>query len=75
MLELLEKTLPDYADQSSKLTLPFNHNISIKQMFFRYSKDTPDILKRINLNIKNIVQTLFAVVMIVVQFLVGQIIV
>ena len=52
MLELLEKTLPDYADNSSKLTLPFNHSISLKQMFYRYSQDSPDILKRVNLNIK-----------------------
>jgi ATP-binding cassette, subfamily B, bacterial PglK len=52
MLELLEKTLPDYADISSELTLPFNNSISLNQMFFRYSKDTPDILKRVNLNIK-----------------------
>jgi ATP-binding cassette, subfamily B, bacterial PglK len=52
ILELLEKKLPYHADKPSTLTLAFNHNISIKQMFFRYSQDTPDILKRINLNIK-----------------------
>ena len=52
ILELLEKNLPYHADNPSTLTLAFNHNISIKQMFFRYSQDTPDILKRINLNIK-----------------------
>jgi len=51
-LELLEKTLPDYADKPSAVTLLFNHNIAIKQMFFRYTQDTPDILKRVNLNIK-----------------------
>jgi len=52
ILELLEKNLPYHADNPSTLTLAFNHNISIKQMFFRYSQDTPDILKQVNLNIK-----------------------
>jgi ATP-binding cassette subfamily B protein len=50
-LELLDQTLPDYADQPAAKPLPFKHNISLKQLGFRYSPQTPYVLKQINLTI------------------------
>jgi ATP-binding cassette subfamily B protein len=50
-LELLDQTLPDYADQQAAKPLPFKHNISLKQLGFRYSPQTPYVLKQINLTI------------------------
>jgi ATP-binding cassette subfamily B protein len=50
-LELLDQTLPDYADQPAAKPLPFKHNISLKQLSFRYSPQTPYVLKQINLTI------------------------
>ena len=50
-LELLDQPLPDYVDQPIGLPLPFKHNISLKQLAFRYSPETPYVLKQINLTI------------------------
>ena len=50
-LELLDQPLPDYADQPAAQPLPFKHNISLKQLWFRYSPQTPYILKQLNLTI------------------------
>lgn len=50
-IELLDQPLPDYADQSAAQPLPFKHNISLKQLGFRYSPQTPYVLKQINLTI------------------------
>ena len=50
-LELLDQTLPDYADQPAAKPLPFKHNISLKQLAFRYSPQTPYVLKNLNLTI------------------------
>jgi ATP-binding cassette subfamily B protein len=50
-LELLDQPIPDYADQVAPQLLPFNHNISLKQLGFRYSQQAPYVLKRINLTI------------------------
>jgi ABC-type bacteriocin/lantibiotic exporter with double-glycine peptidase domain len=50
-LELLDQPLPDYADQPAAQPLPFKHNISLKQLAFRYSPQTPHVLKHINLTI------------------------
>jgi ABC-type multidrug transport system fused ATPase/permease subunit len=50
-LELLDQTLPDYADQQAAQPLPFKHNISLKQLAFRYSPQTPYLLKQLNLTI------------------------
>ena len=50
-LELLDQPLPDYADQPAVQPLPFKHNISLKQLSFRYSLQTPYVLKQLNLNI------------------------
>ena len=50
-LELLDQPLPDHADQSAAQPLPFKHNISLKQLAFRYSPQTPYVLKHLNLTI------------------------
>jgi len=50
-LELLDQPLPDYADQPAAKPLPFKHNISLKQLAFRYSPQTPYVLKQLDLTI------------------------
>jgi ABC-type multidrug transport system fused ATPase/permease subunit len=50
-LDLLDQPLPDYANQPTDERLPFNHTISLKQLDFRYSAQTPYVLKEINLSI------------------------
>ena len=50
-LKLLDQPLPRYAGQPSPQPLPFNRNISLKQLSFRYNAKTPYILKQINLSI------------------------
>lgn len=50
-LELLDQPLPDYADQPAPQPLPFNLHISLKQLDFRYSLQTPYVLKQLNLTI------------------------
>ncbi len=50
-LELLDQPLPNYADQPAAQSLPFQHNISLKQIAFRYSTQTPYVLKQIDLTI------------------------
>ena len=47
-LHLLDQPLPDYADQPTAKPLPFEHNIVITQLCFRYSLQTPFVLKRLN---------------------------
>ena len=51
VLKLLDQPLPDYADQPTAQPLPFKHNISLKQLDFRYSPQTPYVVKHINLSI------------------------
>jgi len=51
VLELLEQSLPDYADQPAPEPLPFKHNIRLNQLDFRYSPQTPYVVKQINLSI------------------------
>ncbi len=50
-LELLDQPLPDYADQPTAKPIPFNHNISLKQVGFRYTMQTPYVLKQLSLTI------------------------
>jgi ATP-binding cassette subfamily B protein len=50
-LELLDQPLPNHADQPAAQPLPFKHNISLKQLAFRYSPQTPYVLKHLNLTI------------------------
>jgi ABC-type multidrug transport system fused ATPase/permease subunit len=48
-LELLEQPLPEYADQPAVKPIAFLQKISLKQLSFRYSPETPWVLKGINL--------------------------
>lgn len=48
-LELLDQPLPDYVDQPRAIPLPFDNSISLKQLGFRYSSQTPFVLKQLNL--------------------------
>ena len=50
-LELLDQPLPEYADQPPARPLPFRQQISLKQLSFRYSSQTPDVLQNLNLTI------------------------
>jgi ABC-type multidrug transport system fused ATPase/permease subunit len=50
-LELLDQPLPNYADEPPPQALPFEHSIKLKQLGFRYSPQTPYVLKHIDLTI------------------------
>ncbi|MDO8291986.1 MAG: ABC transporter ATP-binding protein [Gallionella sp.] len=50
-LELLDQPLPDHADQPAAEPLPFHQQISLNQLSFRYSPQTPWILSNLNLTI------------------------
>ncbi len=50
-LELLDQPLPDYADQPATKTLPFRQQIKLNQLSFRYSPQTPWVLKNLDLSI------------------------
>jgi ATP-binding cassette subfamily B protein len=50
-IELLDQPLPDYADQPAAKPLPFQQQIGLNQFSFRYSPQTPWVLKNINLKI------------------------
>lgn len=49
ILQLLDQPLPDYADQPAPQPLAFKHNISLRNVAFRYNPQTPYILRNINL--------------------------
>jgi ATP-binding cassette subfamily B protein len=50
-IELLDQPLPDYANQLATDPLTFRHTISLNQLSFRYSPQTPWVLDNFNLNI------------------------
>jgi ATP-binding cassette subfamily B protein len=50
-LELLDQPLPNHADPPAAQALPFKHNISLKQLGFRYSPQTAYVLKQLDLTI------------------------
>ena len=50
-LELLDQPLPDHADKPAAQALPFKHSIRVNQLGFRYSLQTPYVLKRLDLTI------------------------
>ncbi len=50
-LELLDQPLPDYADQPAVQALSFKHGISLKNLGFRYSPQTPYVFKQLDLTI------------------------
>ncbi len=51
VLELLDQPIPDYADQLPPQPIQFIGNITLKQLGFRYSPQTPYVLKQLNLTI------------------------
>ena len=50
-LELLDQPLPDHVDKSATPALPFKRAIILKQLGFRYSPQTPYVLKQLDLTI------------------------
>ncbi len=50
-LTLLEQPLPSHADQPIQQALTFQQSIELKQLAFRYSAETPWVLKEVNLTI------------------------
>lgn len=50
-LELLDQPLPDYADQPAAKPLPFRQQIRLNQLSFRYSQQTPWVLRNLDLGI------------------------
>ena len=50
-LDLLDQPLPDYVDQPPAKPLPFQHQIELKNLSFRYTQQTPLVLSNLNLSI------------------------
>jgi ATP-binding cassette subfamily B protein len=50
-VELLDQPLPDYADQPPAKPLPFQKQIELKNLSFRYTEQTPLVLNNFNLAI------------------------
>jgi ATP-binding cassette, subfamily B, bacterial PglK len=51
VLNLLEQPLPSYADQSLPPPISFEKEIKLKNLSFRYSKETPWTLRELNLTL------------------------
>jgi len=52
VLNLLDQPLPEYADQPLLKPIPFEKEIKLNNLNFRYSEDAPWILKNVNLSLK-----------------------
>jgi len=52
VLNLLDQRLPEYADQPLPESIPFAKEIKLNNLNFRYSEDSPWVLKNINLSLK-----------------------
>ena len=50
-LELLDQPLPEYVDQPPAKPIPFHQQITLKQLSFRYTPQTPWILNNLDLTI------------------------
>ena len=50
-LDLLDQPLPDYANQPAAKPLPFQQQIKLNQLSFRYSPQTAWVLRNLDLNI------------------------
>jgi len=50
-LELLDQPLPDYVDQPAATPIPFNKQINLQNLSFRYTQQTPFVLKNLNLTL------------------------
>ena len=51
VLDLLDQPLPEYTNQPSLTPIPFEREIKLTNLSFRYIKETPLVLKNINLSI------------------------
>jgi ATP-binding cassette subfamily B protein len=51
VLELLDQPIPDYASLSSPSPIAFMHSIELKNLSFRYSDESPWVLRDLNLMI------------------------
>jgi len=52
VISLLEQPLPDHSNLLPESPNPFSRSIQLKNLCFRYSEDSPWVLKNINLEIK-----------------------
>jgi ATP-binding cassette subfamily B protein len=52
VLNLLDQPLPEYADQPLPKPIPFTKEIKLNNLNFRYTEDSPWVLKNINLSLK-----------------------
>ena len=50
-LELLDQPLPEYVDQPPATPIPFKQQITLKQLSFRYTPQTPWILNNLDLTV------------------------
>ena len=51
VIMLLDQPIPDYANKPSPKQIPFKKEIELKNLSFRYTKDTPWVLEGINLKL------------------------
>lgn len=51
-LDLLDQSLPDYIDKPESIPLAFRKKISLKNLSFRYTQETPWVLNNLNLTIE-----------------------
>jgi len=52
VLNLLDQPIPEYADQPLPEPIPFEKEITLNNLNFRYSEDSPWVLKNVNLSLK-----------------------
>jgi ATP-binding cassette, subfamily B, bacterial PglK len=52
VMNLLDQPLPEYADQPPAKPIPFKKEIKITNLNFRYTKDSPWVLKNISLSLE-----------------------
>ena len=51
VLNLLDQPLPAYLDKPNPKPIKFTKSIKIKNLSFRYSKESPEVLSHVNLNL------------------------
>jgi ABC-type multidrug transport system fused ATPase/permease subunit len=51
VLSLMAQPLPSYANQPTPIPIPFEKVVQLKKIYFRYSVDSPWVLKNINLDL------------------------
>jgi len=50
-VDLLDQSLPEYADQPANEQLPFQKRISLRNLWFRYNQESPWVLTNLDLTI------------------------